>query len=72
MFEYKTIDMFEVSEKRLGWENMKWDFALGKTQNWLSSVGTNMEPLETKENIPTEFADPTKSDMNDIFNVWIV
>ena len=30
MFEYKTIDMFEVSEKRLGRENMKWDFALGE------------------------------------------
>ena len=58
MFEYKTvIDMFEVSQKRSWRENMKWDFARGgETQNWLSVV-TNMELLETKENIPTEFAE---------------
>ena len=49
--------MFEVSQKRSWRENMKWDFARGsETQNWFSVV-TNVELLETKENIPTEFAE---------------
>ena len=72
MFEYKTIDMFEVSEKRLGRENMKWDFAFGEPK-----IGYRSSPIWSclkRKKISPPTHDPAKklSDMNNIFNVWIV
>ena len=43
MFEYKTVEMFEVSEKRSRRENMKWDFALGKPK-----IGYRSSPIWRK------------------------
>ena len=60
MFEYKAIDMFEVSAKRSRGGNMKWDFAGGK----ISKIGYRDLPLPIwmlglEENIYSQFADPT-------------
>ena len=60
MFEYKAIDMFEVSAKRLRGRNMKWDFAWGE----ISKIGYRDLPLPIwrlglEENINSQFADPT-------------
>ena len=59
MFEYKAIDMFEVSAKRSRGRNMKWDFAWGE----ISKIGYRDLPLPIwklgLEDTYSQFADPT-------------